>query len=58
MYEGVPNLAYQMLAKTRHTLILCEKPFFHRLPLNHPWEIFLEGNQALTFDLIKDPNKM
>ena len=56
-YKGVPNLAYQMLVKIAHTLLLIVNNFANQLLHNHPWEILLKGHQALTFDLNKGLNR-
>ena len=51
LYNGVPNTACRLLSKFSHTLILCIQVFEKELPHNKPWEIMLEGNQPLAFDL-------
>ena len=57
MYDGAPDLACRMLVKIAHLLLLIVETFKKELPYNWPWEIMLEGNQALTFDLNKGPNR-
>ena len=57
MYEGVPDIACRMLVKIAHLLILCTETFINELPNNRPWEHMLEGNQSLSFDLNKGPNR-
>ncbi|KAI5057986.1 hypothetical protein GOP47_0028001, partial [Adiantum capillus-veneris] len=57
MYEGVPDLACRMLVKIAHLLILCVDIFDKELPNNRPWEMMLEGNQSLAYDLNKGPNR-
>ena len=42
-----------MLVKITHLLLLIVETFRKELPNNRPWEIILEGNQALMFDLNK-----
>ena len=51
MYDGAPNIAYRMLVKIAHLLKLIVDTFHKELPHNWPWEIMLERNQALMFDL-------
>ena len=58
LYKGVPDIACRLLSKFAHTLILCIKVFEKELPHNKPWEIMLEGNQYLAFDLQKGPKKL
>ena len=57
MYEGVPDLACRMLVKIAHFLLLTICTFATQLPLNRPWEILLEGQESLTFDLNKTPSR-
>ena len=57
MNDGALDIAYKMLVKIAHLLLLIVKNFQKELPNNGPREIMLEGNQALTFDLNKGPNK-
>ena len=57
MYDGALNIACRMLVKIAHLLLLIVETFRKELPNNWPWEIMLEGNQALTFDLNKGPNR-
>ena len=57
MYDGAPNIAYRMLVKIAHLLLLIVETFKKELPNNRPWEIMLEGNQALMFNLNKGPNR-
>ena len=57
MDDGAPNLACRMLVKIAHLLLLIVDTFHKELPHNRPWEIMLEGNQALMFDLNKGPNR-
>ena len=57
IYEGVPDLACKMLVKIAHLLLLIVDTFNNKLSHNRPWEIFLEGNQSLTFDLNKGPSR-
>ena len=58
MYKGVPNLACRTLEKFTKTLLLCIKVFRDNLPYDTSWDIFLEDNQALSFDLNKGPNRI
>ena len=51
LYKGVPDIACRLLSKFAHTLILCIEVFEKQLPHNKPWEIMLEGNHFLAFDL-------
>ena len=51
LYKWVPDIACRLLSKFAHTLILCIEVFEKQLPHNKPWEIMLEGNQSLAFDL-------
>ena len=51
LYKGIPDIACRLLSKFAHTLILCIEVFEKELPHNKPWEIMLEGNQSLAFDL-------
>ena len=57
MYDGAPGIAYRMLVKIAHLLLLIVDTFHKELPHNQPWEITLEGNQALTIDLNKGMNR-
>ena len=57
MYDGAPDIVCRMLVKIAHLLLLIVDTFHKELPHNWPWEIMLEGNQALTFDLHKGPNR-
>ena len=57
MYDGVLDIACQMFVKIAHLLLLIVDTFHKELPHNQPWEIILEGNQALTFNLNKGPNR-
>ena len=57
MYDGALDIACKMLVKIAHLLLLIVDTFHKELPHNLPWEIMMEGNQALTFDLNKGPNK-
>ena len=57
MYDGAPDLACKMLVKIAHLLLLIVETFKKELPNNWPWEIMLEGNQALMFDLNKGSNR-
>ena len=56
MYDGASNIACRMLIKIAYLLLLIVDIFHKELPHNWPWEIMLEGNQALTFNLNKGPN--
>ena len=51
LYTRVPNIACHLPVKFARTLILCIEVFSKKLPHNRPWEIMLEGNQYLAFDL-------
>ena len=57
MYDGALDVACMILAKIAHVLLLIVETFQKVLPHNQPWEIMLEGNQALTFDINKGPNR-
>ena len=57
MYDGAPNIACRMLVKIAHLMLLIVETFRKELPNNQPWEIMLEGNQVLTFDLNKGSNR-
>ena len=57
MYDGSRNIACRMLVKIAHLLLLIVETFKKDLPNNRPWEIMLEGNQDLMFDLNKGPNR-
>ena len=46
-----------MLVKIAHMLLLIVDTFNKELSHNCPWEIFLEGNQSLAFDLNQTPNR-
>ena len=58
IYKGVLYIAFRLLSKSSHTLILCIEVFEKELPHNKPWEIMLEGKQSLAFDLQKGPSKL
>ena len=57
MYDGAPDIACKMLVKNAHLLLLIVETLKKELANNWPWDIMLEGNQALTFDLNKGPNR-
>ena len=57
IYEGVLDLAYRMLVKIAHMLLLILDTFNKELSHNRPWEIFLEENQSLVFDLNQTPTR-
>ena len=58
LVEGVPDLACRMLVKIYKTLLTYITLFKDKLPHDRAWDIFLEGNQSLKFDLNKGPNRM
>ena len=57
MYDGVPNIACFMLIEIDHLLLLVVNTFNKELPHIQPWKIMLQGNQSLTFDPNKGPNR-
>ena len=57
MYDGAPNISCRILVKIADLLRLIVETFHKELRHNRPWEIMLEGNQALMFDLNKGPNR-
>ena len=57
VFKGVPHLACRMMVKIDHFLLLTVCTFSTQLPHNLPWEILLEGQESLTFDLNKTPTR-